>query len=270
MFGYFKVDNYCPRPVYAEYRKYYCFLCRALEKYYGEPIRFLLSFDVTLLLALFTEDGFLADIPEIKCIRKTDSLKKMLSEETAVKIAALHILLIAMKVDDDLDDEGRIGTKLASAALGSKIRKAKETAPEMWDIIHKKYKELQVLEKDDADIEIIESKFADILLTVARECFSVSDSSRLAILESCAKWLYFIDAVDDIDENIQDNSFNPYRKIGSFHALKNQNYLQVAKHFQSLFKDIKPLKGKENAAVINYMVFYNIPSTTYRILINRS
>ena len=220
-------------------------------------------------MVLFTGDGFLKDIPEIKCIRRSDPLKKMLSDDTAVKISTLHMLLIAMKVDDDIDDEGGLSNNLISAALSSKINKAKRMAPEMWDIIRMKYKKLQIMEKEDADIETIESIFADMMLSIAENCFSLSDPVRLSILESAAKWLYFIDAVDDIDENIQEKSFNPFYRIGSFQALKNQHYVQLSNHFGALFKDIQPLKGKENAAIINYMVFYNIPSTTYRILINR-
>ena len=36
MFGYFKMDADCPTAIGEHYKKFYCFLCRSLEKYYGQ------------------------------------------------------------------------------------------------------------------------------------------------------------------------------------------------------------------------------------------
>jgi hypothetical protein len=46
------------------------------------------------------------------------------------------------------------------------------------------------------------------------------------LLKAISKWLYFIDAIDDLDENIAEGTFNPFLEYKSFKNLK-LNYKKV-------------------------------------------
>lgn len=267
MFGYFKMDADCPTAVGEHYKKYYCFLCRALEKYYGQLSRCLLSYDVALLLLLFSEEGFLSQVPKIGCIRKTPQLKQSLTDAAAKKIATLHILLIAAKLDDDIRDEGGFVAKAAKTAAAGHIAKAKKTDPKMWQIIKEEYIALHELEKQNGALEALEQQFARMMVRVGTERFGLSDPEKIAALELAARWLYFIDAVDDLDENRKEGTFNPFVGCGSFRELKNRRYLELSAHFQQLYRDVKKLPGEENALVLNYILFTKVPTETIRVLL---
>ncbi len=267
MFGYFKMDADCPREIVEHYKKYYCFLCRSLEKHYGQLSRCTLSYDVALLLLLFSEEGFLSDINKIHCFRKCSQLKSALTEENSLKIATLHILLIAAKLDDDIRDENSFLAKTAKTVVSGHIAKAKSREPLMWQIIKEEYMALHELEKEKAALEALELQFSRMMVRVGTECFGLSDPSRIAALDFAARWLYFIDAVDDLDENIKEQVFNPFSAHESVDVLKNKKYLELSKHFDQLYGHVIMLAGKENARVINYILFTKVPTETIRVLL---
>ena len=267
MFGYFKMDADCPTAIGEHYKKFYCFLCRSLEKYYGQLSRCLLSYDVALLLLLFTEEGFLSQVPKIGCLRKTPELKQSLTEEVSRKIATLHVLLVAAKLDDDIRDEGSFAAKAAQLAASGQISKAKKTEPEMWEIIRDEYIALRELEKQNAPLDALEQQFSRMMVLVGARCFGLQDPQRLKALDFAARWLYFIDAVDDLDENLAEKTFNPLASFGSFRDMKRLHYRELAAHFQQLHSQATRLAGADNAQVLNYILFTKVPTETIHVLL---
>ena len=267
MFGYFKVDADCPLDIGEHYKKYYCFLCRALEKYYGQLSRCLLSFDVALLLLIFAQEDYLSEIPKIHCFRKGKPLSQALTDDIAKKIATLHILLIAAKLDDDIRDEGGMLSKAAKTAAAGHIAKAVKNDPQMWQIIKGEYLMLHELEKQNATLDALEKQFSRMMVRVGTECFGLSDPDKINALDFAARWLYFIDAVDDLDENRKENTFNPFSGYGSFHVLKNRNYMELSNHFRQLYDKTVELPGNDNAKVLNYILFSKVPTETIRVLL---
>jgi len=267
MFGYFRVTTQSPKAIHEHFRKYYCFVCRALEQYYGEVSRFLLSYDVTVLLLLFAEEGFLEDVPKIWCFGKPQKLREALNEDIAPKIAALHMLLMAAKLDDDICDEQSTAAKAAQTLFALQLGRAKRNAPEMWEIIHAEYARLRVMEGENASLEQLERQFAHMMVRLGRECFAIDSEPKLAALELASRWLYFIDAVDDIDENKKENSFNPLLEYGSVAQLRDNHYIMLSEHFQELYHDIQSLPKGSNADVIEHILYGLIPSETMRVLL---
>ncbi len=267
MFGYFRVTSQCPKTIHDHYRKYYCFVCRALEQYYGEASRCLLSFDVTVLLLLFAREGYLDKVPKIWCFGKPEQLKEALSHPIARKIATLHMLLIAAKLDDDICDEQSIAAKALQTTFFLQLSKAKRADPHMWEIIRTEYATLRDMEHQNASLEQLEQQFADLMLRLGRECFQLEDAGRLTALELASNWLYFIDAVDDIDENRKEGSFNPLAQYGSVAELKNRHYFTLAEHFQGLYQNLQALPAGSNADVIQFVLQGVIPTETMRVLL---
>lgn len=267
MFGYFKMDADCPTAIGEHYKKYYCFLCRALEKYYGQLSRCLLSYDVALLLLLFAEEEFLSPVPKINCFRKSPQLKHSLTETIAQQIATLHVLLIAAKLDDDIRDEGSFTAKAAQAAAALPIAKAKKTDPLMWQIIKEEYIALREQEKKNDSLDRLEQRFSRMMVRIGTECFGLSDPAKITALDFAARWLYFIDAVDDLDDNRKKNTFNPFYGCGSFYELKNQQYMDLSAHFQQLYQNVSKLAGADNAQVLNYILFNKVPTETIHVLL---
>lgn len=217
--------------------------------------------------AALYEEGFLSQVPKIGCLRKTPELKQSLTEEVSRKIATLHVLLVAAKLDDDIRDEGSFAAKAAQLAASGQISKAKKTEPEMWEIIRDEYIALRELEKQNAPLDALEQQFSRMMVLVGTRCFGLQDPQRLKALDFAARWLYFIDAVDDLDENLAEKTFNPLASFGSFRDMKRLHYRELAAHFQQLHSQATRLAGADNAQVLNYILFTKVPTETIHVLL---
>lgn len=266
MFGYLKLDNNCPKNLKVSYKKYYCFLCRALQKFYGFKTRFLLSYDVAFFLILCSDDAFLDDFEKIGCIKKSKALSVTLQKPIAKKIAALNVQLAIAKLQDDVIDDDDIKAKIAKLVFSSASAKAKREFPLMWEIIDGEYKELRRMELNSCSLDDIELQFSKMMKRVAQECFGISDEKRISLLEIGTKWIYFIDAVDDIDDNIAEQTFNPLIEFGSFDKLKNENYAYIARHFNEIRKDPPHLSGGIEADIINRLLDVRLFECTVDVL----
>ena len=70
-----------------------------------------------------------------------------------------------------------------------------------------------------------------------------------------------------MDENRKENTFNPFSGYGSFHVLKNRNYMELSNHFRQLYDKTVELPGNDNAKVLNYILFSKVPTETIRVLL---
>ena len=270
MFGYFKLDRECPREIFNDYKKYYCFLCRTLQRYYGPVARFTLSYDVAFYLILVSDDAYLGQIKKVSCLNRDKYLTKALEHPLSREIASLNILLSAAKLEDDILDEQSISSRVISGLLGRAIRRAKENSPHMWQIISGEYAALRELERRKADIHTLEECFARMMLRLARECFHLEDEERIAYLDTAARWLYFIDAVDDLDENLKEGTFNPFVQYGSFRELKDHHYIWLTDHIHGLYANTpRQTATGMNGLITNRILFRGIPDATVRVLTRR-
>lgn len=270
MFGYFKLDRECPREIFNDYKKYYCFLCRTLQRYYGLAARFTLSYDVAFYLILVSDDAYLGKIKKVSCLGSDEALKEALELPLSRDIASLNILLSAAKLEDDILDEQSLSSRAVSLVLSAAIRKAKKNAPHMWEIISGEYAALRELERQNADLCALEESFSRMMLRLAKECFRLQDAERLAYLDTAARWLYFIDAVDDLDENKKEGTFNPFASYPSFSELKNRNYRFLTDHIQALYANTPRQEPTGmNCLITNRILFRGIPDTTVKVLTRR-
>ena len=214
MFGYFTLDDNCPANIHKLYKKYYCFLCRSLAKYYGQVTRFTLSYDVTLLSLFALENTLLENIDKIHCFINTKALKIALNSEQALKIASLGIMLVGVKIEDDVADERKTRHKIISCFFKNSVEKAKRTYPSAWKILDDGYRRLRVLEENNASLQEIEQIFADMMVNVMVELFLIKDNCIKNTISAISKWLYFIDALDDLNEDVKKERFNPFYKHG--------------------------------------------------------
>lgn len=268
MFGYFKLDKECPARLFSQYKKYYCFLCRTLGKHYGMTSRFTLSYDVAFLAMLVSDEQLLNEINKIHCLKNEQALSVAINREISKKIATANVLLAAAKLEDDILDENSIKAKMIYFLLKRAIKKAKKNYADMWLIVNEGYSYIRDLEKDNATLETIENAFADMMCKIAECCRQTRDKQTLLILSVISKWLYFIDAIDDLDENIAEGTFNPLLKYGSFKNLKLSYNTVILKHYYSLFEELKFDENNSgiNNDVINRVVFWGIPEMTVKVL----
>jgi hypothetical protein len=266
MFGYLKMDGQSSKDLNQEYKKYYCFLCRSLQKHYGVLARFFLSYDVAFFLILCADDGFLNSLEKVHCIKNSENLGELLDSKISKDIATLNLQLMAAKLEDDIIDDNDATAKIAKLIFSGKINRAKKAYPKMWEILTQEYDALRMIENRAGKLDELEIQFSKMMVRIATECFGVSDVAKIDALELGTRWIYFIDAVDDIDKNISEGVFNPLSQYGSFENLKNNHYIFLAEHFSNLYRNHPYVDGNKSAEIINRLINYRLLESTVNVL----
>ena len=218
MFGYIRTDTPEMRVRENEYyRAVYCGLCRAQGKCTGQCSRMTLSYDVAFLALLrLAISGEKPEIKRGRCIAHPFKKRAYLARCKSLEYCAYAAAILTHgKVADDLSDER--GSKKFKAKLLAPIarkmrKKALKSYRELDERVTKGLSELSEIEKQKLpSVDIPADKFGDILADVLS--YGVDEKSS-KILKSIGKhigrWIYIVDAVDDIDDDFKRGRFNPF------------------------------------------------------------
>jgi len=204
---------------YEIYKGIYCSLCKRLGKSYSPIAQLLLNYDYTFLLLL--KLSISSSCPSFKIKRchynplvkcKTCSGKNNdldFCSDTAV-------IMSYYKVKDNIVDS-RIIKKIAMCFSFPFIAlmhwKAKRRLPEVEKIVCQAMKEQRAIEMNkECGIDIAADPTAKALssIFIAGE----NDEQRITILRRLGyligRWIYIIDAVDDLNDDLKNNNFNPF------------------------------------------------------------
>ena len=207
MYGYLKPYSVnASAEVRRLYKQYYCSLCHALWKNYGQMSRLIVSYDITFIAVLLNQ-FFTLPNGKISCLKKIQTPQ---SEENWKKLAAMSIMMVASKIEDDILDEKSTKARIAKAVLGNTIKKAKADYPRAYDSMLVYMKAFNQREATKADIYVLSDCFADVIIHTLQELFPGISIMNISILRHVSRWVYFIDAVDDLDQDLKEGKMNPF------------------------------------------------------------
>ena len=218
MFGYVLPDK--PELKIREYEIYraiYCGVCRAIRKNHGNLPRLILNYDIAflaLLLSSITDDKL--DIRTERCMVHPLKRRNILQNNAILDYAAdMDVLLSYLNLRDKWQDDRSIASLAGLAALKGRYRALIDKYPEKSHIILGKLKELALLEKSRcASVDQAADPFARLMEEVIRYGPECTDKNKETILRwigyNMGKWIYTIDAFDDLEEDIRRNSYNPF------------------------------------------------------------
>ena len=106
--------------------------------------------------------------------------------------------------EDDIHDNNSFKAKCVKFLYGRKFKKAKRDFPLMDEILRDYHAKMSKLENTDSKLETMEDMFSAMMVELAIKCFNLTDVNRIKALSYLAKWLYFIDALDDLDDDIEE------------------------------------------------------------------
>ncbi|MBQ9859624.1 MAG: hypothetical protein IJO76_02980 [Clostridia bacterium] len=219
MFGYVRLHK--PTITMGEYEQYrgiYCTLCKQMGKRYGLLSRFTLSYDMTFLallgMALAADDpafcgGRCSFNPTKKCLR---------AGNTACIDAAADIgmLLAYYKLRDTLADEGffkKLGALCALPFAAAARKKAMKRRPATDRLVAEMMTRQAALEAENCpSVDRAAEPFALLLQALATD-LSADEKQRtvLARFGYClGRWVYLIDGVDDLPDDLPKGRYNPY------------------------------------------------------------
>ena len=274
MFGYFRFNQLYATPKLKNiYKNYYCGTCFALEYNYGEVARNILSYDV-VILALVAK---LYDTPNkevLPCFFKKREKEQFAKSEGWRKVAAINVLLMNAKLDDDINDEKSKKAKAAGFLFHGAIKKAERQFPELAKIIKDGYLQMYKLETEKADILDICNAFADMMEKMIYTAFNVEEN-KIAFVKGISRWLYFIDQLDDYDDDIKEGKYNALVVEGvSKSEMVNSDNLYLYGLMNEIFRDYHRIKCGLDLSCSEDCLLYavineSIPSVTSIVLSDR-
>lgn len=197
------------------YRATYCGLCRTMRQRYGLLAPMLLNFDFTFLALLLSgaEERF------VPCKGRCHALplKKlpMCQQSAALDLAADEsIILSYWKLRDSVQDDGLVRglpARVLSCALRPAYRKAAACCPEFDRAVVESLQELAQLEEEHCpSIDRTADTFAR-LLQAAAPTTGVPQQDRPIelLLYHLGRWIYLIDARDDLEDDRKSGAYNP-------------------------------------------------------------
>ncbi len=218
MFGYIRpVIPELKVKEYELYRAVYCGLCEVMGKSTSCASRLSLSYDfVFLAIVRMALAGEVGEIQKHRCLAHPTKKRSVLVGAGQLDYCArLSAVLTYHKLIDDISDSK--GIKKLSAMLlrpfASHMRKKAGLGEHPEDIIKQKLGELAELEREGcASLDRAAEPFGELMAAVC--AFGFEDGSteyRIAceIGRHVGRFIYIIDAMDDLADDIRDGSYNP-------------------------------------------------------------
>jgi len=221
VFGYVVADK--PNMLmkdYAAYRAYYCGLCKTLGLSYTPVTRFTVNYDIAFLTLL--AHNYRKVTPEFKderCIAHPVGKRFPVVQNNPVQkdVADINIILGYYKSQDDVLDGGSGKHRAARAFLKNKYKRAAKRFPALAKSVGENYAKLNALEKErEENLDKLANCFANIMVDVGRAAANNADELLDSLCYNLGRWIYIIDAYDDLKRDIKEKKFNPLIPSGKF------------------------------------------------------
>lgn len=262
---------------YYLYQSFYCGICKAIKKNYGELPRCTLSYDITFFALLLTMIKTEYTLSKKNCVLKFR--RNFIAEGQYIDRAAdLNILFAYYKLLDNKKDENNLLSEVARMLLKRAWKKAVKRCPVQQEIISKMYEDLAKLEELKCwSVSVAAEPFAKMmekLVEVEVNQFDDYESEqkekiiRLAYL--LGKWIYIIDATDDFEKDVKEDNYNPFRYIDEdYKSAAEVALFSILTELGEIFDNLKD-KNENIAYIVENIIFAGMLDKTDIILGKRS
>jgi hypothetical protein len=188
--------------------------------------------------------------------------------------ADMNIILSNRKLLDDYKDDKNYFALAASKFIGTK--KLSDMAKSRIDLLDKHLEDLRKLEKSKCtSIDETGHCFAEL----TSEIFSVSDGIEGKVLKvlgyNVGKWIYTVDAFDDLEKDIKDKKYNPFiynfnyrgEKIEDFKKsiLENAEFTLI-RCLDEISKAAALIDVRKNSGIVENIIYLGMKEKTMKVL----
>ena len=191
--------------------------------------------------------------------------------ESWKRLAAMTILLASMKLEDDIADEHSIKAQAALILFRRAANKAEFDYSEAAEVFRNGFKEMSILEKKQSDVFLLSKKFGDTL-TNGLQCLFSCSKEDMVLIQHVSEWIYFIDAIDDLEKDIRKKTYNPFKPFAEKRKmLITENFDYLERFISSQMKRIRPVlsnysEGTARGWIILSMLTNSMPYITLQIM----
>lgn len=269
MFGYLQVQkSELLVREYEAYKSVYCGLCRQLGKDYSFLTRLTLSYDCTfytmVLMSLERScNGFYDGRCRFNPLKKCSYAK--CSSDCYSKAAAFSVISGYYKLLDDLADSGffkRLAVRFLLPFFKRWRKKALKLFAQLDPPVAEMMEAQQKAEQDESTgVDAAAHPTAHMLGTVM--ALEAEDEAQRRIFYEfgyhLGRWIYLIDAADDLEKDLKKGNFNPFKNAASEDlqayqtAVLNQSLARAYSAYSLIpFIDFK--------GIFDNMMLYGFPS----------
>ena len=219
------------------FQRTYCGLCHTLGQRYGLAARFVLNYDFTYL-AILLSDGEEAPPCCARCPASPLKQRCYQPSTPAMELAADESVILAYwQLRDAVADRGfwgGLGARCLSCLLRPAYQKAQKARPRFDESTQRQLRCLSALEAAGSpEMDRAAEAFAQLLQGAAEE---VSDPVRRRVLSQMlyhlGRWVYLIDAADDLKKDAASGNYNPVAlrfrlKDGAWTPESRQEFVQT-------------------------------------------
>lgn len=215
MFGYVVVNK--PElkiREYYEYRGYYCGLCKALQEKSGARGQFSLTYDMTFL-ALMLSALYEPEESEAlcRCIAHPLEKQRVKRNEMIAYVADMNLLLTWYKCKDDVQDEKKLSKALYGKSIEEKVMDIGILYPRQEQAVRENLDSLGALEREESsDIDALSGCFGRLLAEIFAVRQDEWEEGLRKIGFFMGRYIYIMDAYDDLEKDKKNGSFNPFLK----------------------------------------------------------
>ena len=198
-----------------QYKSAYCGLCHTMGDRHGWAARFTLNYDFTLLALLHWTGGGCGNGCRRCPVHPFRKGMTCLSGEAMEAAADESIILTWHKLSEDVADRSLISglpARFLRRILRKGYRKAAEARPDFDRSVRIELARLRELEKARSPkLDLAADTFAKILSGASADCL-LNDSNRRALeqlLYHLGRWIYLVDAWDDLEDDCKAGRYNP-------------------------------------------------------------
>ncbi|BDF70922.1 hypothetical protein CE91St41_18490 [Oscillospiraceae bacterium] len=242
MFGYVRPlkDELRVRELH-DYEAAYCGLCRAIGRRNGFPARMFLNYDFAFLAMLLSPAQGRPEIRKCRCPARLWCTKKACAVHPGLDAAADESTILSYwKLRDTVADGSfwaRLGARACSLLLRPSYRRAAALRPEFDRQVCACLEELRGLEGENCpSLDRTADTFARILRAAAPPTGDEGRDRGLGeLLYHVGRWIYLVDAWDDLEEDRRTGGYNPVSARFPGAEAENRDYLRTTlRHSRNL------------------------------------
>lgn len=235
MFGYVRpvLNHFTPEQKDA-YKSAYCGLCHTMGKRHGWLTRFTLNYDFTLLALLHYGCSACGETVCKRCpIHPFQKQRLCLCGEPLEIAADESMILTWHKLCDDISDRSFLSglpVRFLRKLLEKGYRRAAQARPEFDKRVQLEMDKLSLLEAEQSSqLDRVADTFAKILSGAVLDCALEENKARAMeqLLYHLGRWIYLVDAWDDLDEDKKSERYNPIDIRFSGNAKNEQDYVET-------------------------------------------
>jgi hypothetical protein len=266
------------------YNSYYCAVCKSVARRYGQLPRLLLSYDFIFLAMILSAPSEETDkISAFRCITHPGKRRNVAAQTPEIDYAADVMLLLGYyNLKDDRDDEQKVVGYVGERFLRRAYRKIRREMPEKAEIIGLRIEELRALERAETrELDRAEEPFSLLMEEVLdwkgiesmpqRTGSTVSAADWTISLRKAyrrigyhlGKWIYLIDAIDDLEKDIKSGSYNPLKYEQQDAERLN---LLLTLYLAEIAKVYEVLPIRKNSEILENIIYLGLNKKTEDIV----